>query len=80
MGRPLILVGSVTFAMKGRDILARHGIRSNVERILHSSEGHGCGFAIYVPERTNEAEKIIRAAGIPVMGRADRGRKNGISR
>lgn len=76
MGKSLILVGSVTFAMKGRDILAKSGIRSSVERIPHSSEGRGCGFAIYAPERTNEAERILRAAGIPVTGRTERGQRN----
>ena len=33
MGKPLIVVSSVTYAMKGRDILFRHGIRGYVERI-----------------------------------------------
>ena len=72
MGKPMIVVGSVTYAMKGRDILARYGIRSSVERIYRSMNGHGCGYGIYVPQRTDEAERILRQAGIPVSGRTER--------
>ncbi len=69
MGKPLIVVGSITFAMKGRDILGRRGFRSSVERVPHSRDAHGCGYGLYVPERAEEAEKILRSAGIPVTGR-----------
>lgn len=73
MGKPLIVVGSITFAMKGRDILGRRGIRANVERIPYHSDTRGCGYGLYVPERTDEAENILRSAGIPVTGREQRG-------
>ena len=33
MGKPLILVSSITYAMKGRDLLNRKGISSYLERI-----------------------------------------------
>lgn len=72
MGKPIIVVGSVTYAMKGRDLLARYGIRSSVERIYRSTNGRGCGYSIYVPQRTDEAERILRQAGIPVTGRTER--------
>ena len=32
MGKPLIIVGSITYAMKARDILNKVGIISNVVR------------------------------------------------
>lgn len=32
-GQALLVVSSVTYAMKGRDLLFRHGIRGYVERI-----------------------------------------------
>lgn len=73
MGKPLIVIGSITFAMKGRDILGHRGIRSSVERIPHGTVTRGCGYGLYVPERTDEAERILRSAGIPVTGRMQRG-------
>ncbi|HEX3016351.1 MAG TPA: putative Se/S carrier-like protein [Caproicibacter sp.] len=72
MGKPMIVVGSVTYAMKGRDILARYGINSSVERVSRGTNGHGCGYGIYVPQRTDEAERILRNSGVPVSGRTDR--------
>lgn len=37
MGKPLLLVGSVTYAMKSRDILFKRGIKAYVERIPPSA-------------------------------------------
>ena len=48
MGKPLLLVGSVTYAMKSRDILFKRGIKAYVERIPPSA-GTGCGYGVYVP-------------------------------
>jgi hypothetical protein len=69
VGKPMILIGSVTYAMKGQRLLAHYGIRSSVERIYHNSDGRGCGYGLYVPVRTDEAERILRQSGIPVAGR-----------
>ena len=59
MEKPVIQVSSVTYAMKGRDILFHHGIRAYVERSTRSSKA-GCGYSLYVPEKTDEAEEILR--------------------
>lgn len=72
MGKPMIMVSSVTYAMKGRDLLFSNGIRAYVERTSRTGENAGCGYSIYVPDRTDEAESIIRQAGIRVLGRVER--------
>ncbi len=71
MGRPLIVIGPITYAMKGRDLLLRHGIGCSVEKMGITPGGSGCAFGLYVPTRTDEAERILRGAGIPVSGRAE---------
>lgn len=73
MGKPLIVVGSITNAIKGRDLLARMGIHSYVERTPRSGSNGGCGYSIYVPENTDRAETVLRGYGIRVVGRAERG-------
>ena len=73
MGKPLIVVGSITYALKGRDLLARRGIQAVVERTPRSADSCGCGYSIYVPNRTDEAEWILNRSGIRVSGRAERG-------
>lgn len=76
MGKPMILLSSITYAMKSRDLLFRYGIRAYVERTPRSNMNAGCGYSIYVPERTDEAENILARSGIRIVGRAERnGRK-----
>ena len=70
MGKPLIVVSSVTYAMKGRDLLFRHGIRGYVERIPKTGEP-GCGYGIYVPRGADAAERILRENRIRVLGRME---------
>ena len=70
MGKPLIVVSSVTYAMKGRDLLFRHGIRGYVERIPKRGET-GCGYGIYVPRGADAAERILRENRIRVLGRME---------
>lgn len=72
MGKPMIMVSSITYAMKGRDLLFHHGIKSYVERTPHGNGDAGCGYSIYVPNRTDEAQAILTQAGIRVLGRAER--------
>lgn len=72
MGKPMILVSSVTYAMKSRDILFQHGIRAYVERSPRTKENVGCGYGIYVPENADKAESILRGMGIKILGRVER--------
>ena len=71
MGKPVILVSSVTYAMKGRDLLFRRGIRAFVERIPPTSQS-GCGYGLYVPQGVEEAESLLRENHIKILGRAER--------
>lgn len=72
MGKPLIMVSSITYAMKGRQILAQKGIRSDIVRTPSKSRGSSCGYSLFVPIKTDEAQKILEANGIKVVGRADK--------
>ena len=63
MEGPVIKVGSVTYAMKGRDLLAGYGIRAYIERVQRPGEG-GCGYGLYVPKQTDKAQGLLREHGI----------------
>lgn len=67
----LIVVSSVTYALKGRDLLFSRGIKAYVERLPRTQET-GCGYGLFVPKRAAEAEEILRDAGIRVLYRAGR--------
>ena len=70
MGKPLIVVSSVTYAMKGRDLLFRHGNRGYVEPIPKTGDT-GCGYGIYVPQGADAAERILRENHIRVLRRME---------
>ncbi len=72
MGKPFILVSSITYAMKSRDLLFSQGIKSYVERTTRLKEQQGCGYGVYVPNDTDQAERILAEAGIRIIGRAER--------
>ena len=72
MGNPLIMVSSITYAMKSKDILSRKGFKAYVERVPHTSEDVGCGYGVYVPQRTEEAQQILERSGIEILGRIER--------
>ena len=67
MGKPLMIAGSVTYAMKGRDLLRRHGIEAYVERVPHSL-GMGCGYGIFVKRRSGDASALLREVGLVGRG------------
>ena len=70
MKKILLMVSSVTYAMKGRDLLFRHGIRGYVERIPKTGDT-GCGYGIYVPQGADAAERILRENHIRVLRRME---------
>lgn len=67
------MVSSITYAMKGKNILAQRGIRSDIVRTPNDSRESYCGYSLFVPKRTDEAHKILEENGIKVVGRAEKG-------
>ncbi|WP_099204693.1 DUF3343 domain-containing protein [Scatolibacter rhodanostii] len=64
----LILMKTVTYAMKGRDVLTQWGISCRVERIPKTRET-GCGYVLAVQGDINYAENVLRQNGIRTYGR-----------
>ena len=55
MNRNFAITGTVTYAIKARDALRRHGYKAELKRTVNSIEGAGCGYGVV----TNcEKEKI----------------------
>ena len=72
MKNELILVPSVTYAMKAKSILEQYQIRSYIQRTPKNVNIKSCGYCLFVPNRTDEAEKLLRQKGVRVLGRAER--------
>ncbi len=69
MNQARILVGSVTFAIQGRDILRARGMRAYIERGKGPQPQYGCGYSIRVDGDGAEAQRILQAHHIKVLGR-----------
>lgn len=72
MKKELILVPSVTYAMKAKSILDQYQIRSYIQRTPKNTGVKSCGYCLFVPHRPDEAETILRKNGVRVLGRAER--------
>jgi hypothetical protein len=72
MKNELILLHSVTYAMKAKSILEQYQIRSYIQRTPKYVNIKSCGYCLFVPNRSDEAEQILRKNGVRVLGRAER--------
>ncbi|MBQ3264185.1 MAG: DUF3343 domain-containing protein [Ruminococcus sp.] len=72
MNNELILLPSVTYAMKAKSILDQYKIRSFIQRTPKNTGVKSCGYCLFVPKKTDEAETILRTKGIRISGRAQR--------
>lgn len=70
MKKQLIMVSSITYAIKGRELLRAKGYRAYIERTPGNLDTAGCGYRIYVNGDADAAEQILRDAGIKILGRS----------
>ena len=70
MENNLIMFGSVTLAMKSRNLLLTYNIKSGLVRTPIHLNQKSCGYSLYVPGNFEKALKIIRNNGIVVNGTA----------
>ena len=69
MKKELILVSSITYAMKAKTLLEHAGFRAYTTRLPRNIQTTGCGYCVYVERGTDRAEQLLRKAGIRVLGR-----------
>ena len=63
----IISVGTVTYALKGRDILRNNGYKAFVERNSRNIGKYGCGYQIVSVGDTNAIVDILNEAGIKIL-------------
>lgn len=67
-----IVCGSVTNAIKAKNVLESQGIKVYVERLPRASEIFGCGYCVTVPSGAlNLALEILNSRGIKYKGVLD---------
>ncbi len=72
MEKQLILVPSVTYAMRAKNILDKYNIKSYIERTPRTHQLRSCGYCLFVPENVQTANDILVRHKIRVLGRVER--------
>ena len=65
-GDRLLVLGSVTHAMRGREVLWSQGIKTYVERVKPSA-AYGCGYGLKIRGEHLQAAEYLYRAGIKVL-------------
>lgn len=72
MKKQLILLPSVTYAMKAKNILDSYHIRAYIQRTPKNVEIKSCGYCLFVPSEPDRAEELLRKKGVRILGRGER--------
>ncbi len=62
----ILIVRSITSAMRGQKILEQHGITSYIHRNQFLNENVGCGYGLKIVADPQKAIPILEQAGIRV--------------
>ena len=66
MKKYVITTGTVTYAIKGRDLLRKNGYNVKIERISLGKSA-GCGYSIILTGDIEGAEELLRQSGIKFL-------------
>lgn len=67
--KKVIVLSSITYALKAQELLKSNGIYSNITRSKAVRSVRGCGYGISFDEAvTEKAQSLLVKAGIPIIG------------
>ena len=66
MKKVIIKVGSVTYAMKAKNILQQYGMRAKVIKTVSTKKNEGCGYSFSVENPKQNVAELLRREGITV--------------
>lgn len=67
LNKLIVKVGSVTYALKAKDILQNRGIASQIKKTANPSKGEGCGYSVIIPDAGDSVIGILRLSGIEIL-------------
>ncbi len=68
MARFYITTGSITYAIKGRDVLRNKGYKVWIERKSQGLSSGGCGYNIVLNGDISQAKRELNDAGVKILG------------
>lgn len=67
MERYSIAVGTITYAIKGRDLLRDLGISAHLTRKMSQNGNAGCGYSIVIEGNLTKSKSALEDAGIKIF-------------
>jgi len=71
MENRLIMLQNITVAVKAKNILEKAGIHGYVQKTPKINGRQVCGYSVFVPDKPDLAEQILRKKGFSILGRTD---------
>lgn len=68
MQRHIFSVSSITYAIKGRDLLRKRGVRAYIERQTNTIGNAGCGYVIVAEGNRQKISNVLKNSGIKILG------------
>lgn len=75
MKKALFTLSSITYAMKGRDLLSSRGIKCEILRVSSGNAHSGCGYGLIVYGDAESAARILSQARVGVLNKKYLGAK-----
>ena len=69
MKKALFTLGSITYAMKGRDLLSSRGIKSEIHRAPSGKAHSGCGYGLIIYGDAESAANILSQSQVNVLNK-----------
>lgn len=63
----IITTGTVTYAIKGRDVLRRNGINAKIERKTSMSGSAGCGYTVVTSGDKRKILELLNDTGVKIL-------------
>lgn len=67
MQRHIISVSSITYAIKGRDLLRKQGFRAYIERKTNGDGNTGCGYVIIADGNRQKISDALMNSGVKIL-------------
>ena len=71
MKKTLFILNSITYAMKGRDLLRAHKIKAEIKRVPKNEVLHGCGYGLLIYGDTEQALHLLSKARIKIINKIE---------
>lgn len=64
----IMVMSSVTYALKGQSILAQNGLGTRLEKLTRNKSLKGCGYGLRIEKlKLTEAQSILKKEGVKVV-------------